>query len=103
MPTYEINKEIVFSSAHITTADDLLFKGTTPVSTIDGLTVTMLDGGYGFRIILDFDALKGFNYTRNGLSEAFANIVSIAKDKECNILILDCDGTYYSWLPQYAW
>lgn len=99
------------SSCHITKKDDQLLKrhdtGTVSAYEMRGSGIL-----YGFLIytsleenssivesgIPDEAAIKA-----EGFSDAFINLLKLAKKNGCKFLQLDCDGVEYEDLPKFEW
>jgi len=95
---YEINKEIVFSTGHITENDSQEL--TWCHNGISGKEVTTYQYEYGFRVWVDPN-LEIKEFTE--LSASFWELFEIAKEQKCKWLILDEDGVTYENLKQFDW
>lgn len=94
--TYEINTEMVFSTAHITERDDTMANRKTGFS---ALLSDSVDGG--FRVLVNkesFEKLPSTTY-----SSEFQELYRIALEQQCKWLVLDRDGQIYSNLPTFEW
>jgi|LakMenE01Jun11ns_1017448.scaffolds.fasta_scaffold9766264_2 hypothetical protein len=97
---YEINKEIVFSTAHINVLESAALQD--KCSRVNKYIICY-PYEYGWRIYTppDFEetisALENFGVTN------VARLLRIAKDNDCKWLVLDADGPLHEELPQYDW
>jgi hypothetical protein len=91
----EINKEIVFSSSHISKSDNTNLL----LNYNDDFILYQYE--YGFRIYVSEDLDKKCLSVE--MSNAFWKLVKIAKDNGCKWLLLDCDGQTYKELEQFTW
>lgn len=99
------------STSHITQKDDQLLKR----ENLCTVSAYEIKGGgilYGFLVytsleenssivesgIPDEAALKA-----EGFSDAFINLLKLAKKNGCKFLQLDCDGVEYEDLPKFNW
>jgi hypothetical protein len=97
---YEINKELVLSTAHIRREDsDILESG---VDFIDGFE-------YGWRLWVgvlehypDPGGMEKFRQTTRLSSEVW-NLLVLARTLDCRWLVLDCDGPVEKNLPEFDW
>jgi hypothetical protein len=93
----EINKEIVFSTCHITRADDLLLDG---LSKRDDNCIDSHE--YGYRLLVSKSTIdNGLDF--EGLSPFVCFLVGIALLNGCKWLLLDSDGPIIEALPVHEW
>lgn len=88
------------SSCHITGEDDKLLKREDAYIS----SYEVRGGGvlYGFLIYTGLDDTTSDNKVE-GFSDAFNNLLKLAKDNGCKFLQLDCDGVEYEDLPKFDW
>ncbi|MFK5892885.1 MAG: hypothetical protein QM504_06665 [Pseudomonadota bacterium] len=94
----EINKEMVFSTAHITKRDDEILEH-----------LVLKDGnrnvdkfGYGYRLLISKQSFEdGFDY--HELSAFVCFLMGIALLGGCKWLVLDRDGPVIDSLPVHEW
>jgi hypothetical protein len=102
MAHYEINTEIVFSTAHITdsTASSLSKEN----GDLYGILI-IYPYKYGWRIFVpiesDFDGTLVW-LIENGFNE-LVSLLTIARDMRCKWLVIDSDGPVYDHVKQYDW
>jgi hypothetical protein len=58
---------------------------------------------YGSRVYVGPDNEIIKDARRGGLSGAFGTLLSIAMEKNCKWLVLDCDGPVMEDLPKFEW
>lgn len=104
---YEINSEIVFSTAHITESDseELLEISINPAK----IELTVYGFAYGYRVYVSKHyhtseyiskmILKG----DSELSNEFWKLLLIAVKQKCKWLVFDEDGKIYKHLPTFDW
>ena len=94
----EINREVVFSTAHITEKDSVQLHNDE-----DGTgLITTYDFEYGYRIYLDKDAYNTIQECVE-YSKAFKNLYKIALRYDCKWMVLDCDCKALDNLPTFNW
>ena len=94
--SYEIEKTMVFSTAHIPEKDNKSLKN----ELVFRLCVYQYD--YGFLIhIPDDDDLESLKDVA-GLENIY-RILEIAQRSGCSYIRLDCDGPVYDHLPTFDW
>ena len=96
---YEIEKHMVFSTAHITEGDSetLEFEATT--NTVPVLGVYRYE--YGFYIYISPE--KEDDMILEHYSKHFLNLIKIAEKHDCKYLKLDCDGQIFNNLKTFDW
>ena len=94
MPGYEINREIVFSTSHITEHENDILKSEASTN-VSAIAVDDIE--FGYRIWVDQDKAN-FNSTPNILS-----LVRASKAMGCKWLVLDCDGPVVNNLRTFDW
>jgi len=97
---FEIERTIVFSTAHVTEKDmeQLEHNKTLPLS--------VYDYEYGAIVYVpeDKEDLDGYIAASDKcLSKAFFNLLRIAQEAKVKFLKLDCDGVKYDSLEAYEW
>jgi hypothetical protein len=98
MSEYEINKEVVFSTAHITRDESMKLSSS-------GLWFCD-DHEYGFRILVSMDEemLDGETEKLRTLGMTnVARLMRIASGLGCKWLVLDTDGDQYEEHPVFDW
>lgn len=93
---YEINKEIVFSSCHITEQDDYR------LSNLLFMSLSIYEYEYGHRIYVGVENLVDGD-EKILLSDSFWNLYQIAIDNDCKWLLIDCDGQVFDHLQKFDW
>lgn len=99
------------SSCHITGEDDKLLKRDT-TGTVSAYEIK--GGGilYGFLIYTSLEENSSIvesgipdeaSMKAEGFSDAFINLLKLAKKSGCKFLQLDCDGVEYDDLPKFEW
>jgi len=91
MIEYAINKEIVFSTAHISLETNLLLHDAPMDINLGGCVDAY---AYGCKIFMSGH--------ETGIPELDA-LIKIAEDNDCKWLVLDCDGPKYDHLKQCDW
>ena len=94
MVDLEINKEIVFSTAHITS--DIAFDLENDVHY--GLIV--IKDNYYYRILTEF---KREDVENEKPPEVLKNLLDIAVRNKCKWLVLDLDGPRFEQLESFNW
>jgi len=99
---YEISKNLVVSTGHISLADDTLLKNR------EACPLVVYNYEYGHIIYVDLNENTDFNETiqqcgRHGFTEAFMTLMRIARREGCAYLKLDCDGPEYKHLTKFKW
>lgn len=93
--SYEINKVIVFSTAHITLHDSKLLPGLSSCHNYE----------YGAFVYVPADdrddRLQDGKF--RAFSDAFLNLMRQARNEGCCWLQLDADGPTYDHLPTFEW
>lgn len=84
----EINKEVVFSTSHITEATNQILEDNTTLLVVQSTE-------YNHRVFIT-------DYSLSGLAELDI-LIKIASDNGCTSLLLDCDGPVYKELDVYDW
>lgn len=102
------------SSCHITQEDDALLQR----EDLSSLATYKVKGGdtlYGFLIYTGLEDTSIVEDTRvsdmantnwvkaEGFSDAFINLLKLAKKNGCKFLQLDCGGVEYEDLPKFEW
>jgi hypothetical protein len=98
-PRYEINKEIVFSTGHISLRDMQKLNRFTQHKR---LRLNYDSYEYGIRIYV-LDASPEADARADGFTPAFINLITIAKEQGCKWLVLDCDGPEFDHLEKFEW
>jgi len=98
MPTYEINREIVFSTAHITHGESQkLDKDGSATGHDIIVTITVDRYEFGYRI------WTGQDDTNFQHAPHIHKLIEVAREQDCKWLILDCDGPMVDGLPLFDW
>ena len=110
IPADQLETDIVavFNTAHMTESDNDRLTDIAQGMYAD--SELMVDGhDYGFRVYIhvdytdeDFNAIVN-NVRKEGLSEAFCNLLHISRAHKANWMKLDCDGSFYKQLPEFNW
>lgn len=96
---HEINKEIVFSTAHITEADnELLADMLISSSEVSGDTFE-----YGHRVHIPEDFKNFPTNKKSKLSNNFWYLMELAWSNDCKWLVLDQDGPEHEELTSFDW
>jgi len=102
-PEYEINKELVVSTIHISAETNEILK-TPDAEPLNGL-LYVEDYIYGYRICVISEAW-GDEYSpsfTSGFHQDLVNLIKIVVEQGCKWLVLDADGTEYDHLETYDW
>jgi hypothetical protein len=105
-----IHKILEASTAHITKEDDALLR----LNGQDAVAVYEVNGGgtcYGYLVYTGLDddleeflgTTKPNNLEKAGFSQAFCNLMELARKANCKFLQLDCDGVEYDDLLKFDW
>lgn len=100
---YEINKEIVFSTAHITEAESTYLEKDAGNENV----ICAYDNGWSWRVLCPFNDKEEFSQTLSHLRKRglvnIAAMLELAAANECKWLVIDCDGPVVESLPQFEW
>lgn len=99
--SFEFSKNFIASASHITERDSSLLElGTRP----SPVTVYEMDSGF----LVDVMQEEGFellapSLRQHGFSEAFTELLRLARQEGCAFLLLDGEGPTYDGLPLFDW
>jgi hypothetical protein len=99
---YEIERNLVVSTGHISQEDDVLLTDEAETNLTPDLVVYKYEYGYLIYISDPLDELIEGRIKKN-YTEAFVNLLKLAKEQKCSYLKLDCDGQIYDNLPTFDW
>lgn len=98
---YEINRELVLSTAHIPESDASTFDSTKNNDDLEMTYWWMAIQVFGYRINICDDICE--EVTCSGRSAALLGLVQLARKLKCKWLVLDPDGEVRDDLPQFEW
>jgi len=99
---YEIEKSMVFSTAHITKDDNEKLEVEATTNSTPILVVYRYE--YGFLIFVHPDKEDGeFELIKEHYSQELFDLVKLAHDNKCTYLKLDCDGQEFKHLKTFDW
>lgn len=98
---YEINRELVLSTAHIPYSDAQAFDGAAKDKQLKMQLWWMDNIDFGYRILVNEDIVA--EIITCGLSAALLDLVKLARKLKCKWLVLDADGGIHSNLPEFEW
>lgn len=98
-PKYEINRELVLSTAHIPWSDAEVFDKAEKAEDPDYWWVDF--PVFGYRILICDDITQ--EILINGRSVALLQLTQLARKLKCKWLVLDPDGEVRDDLPKFDW
>ena len=100
-PKYEINRELVLSTAHIPMKDAKMFDSTPVNAELNRELWWMEHIAFGYRIYIGDDIEA--EVVTCGASAALLGLVQLARKLRCKWLVLDSDGPVHAELAEFKW
>ena len=98
---YEINRELVLSTAHIPKHDAEVFDAIKKSEKLQVSHWWVEPQLFGYRVLVNDDTLAEVRGT--GHSLALYTLMQLAYSRGCKWLVLDPDGIVHDELPQFDW